>query len=178
MRKQGTPVERITTDNWTTQCGHIDRYILASEWVNDGEVVLDAACGIGYGSQVLTKDKKIQYFGVDTEEGIDKQFLHNGWFSAKDLETWTPKFEFDVAICFETLEHLKNYSHMVSWLKLARRMIIVSVPTVPTKHFNPYHLHDFTVEDILQMFSEFDVEVIPQPIERSHIFKITKREEE
>jgi len=177
MRESSTPPERISADSWTTRHGHIQRYALAAEWVSDGEVVLDAACGIGYGSQLLTKDKNIQYFGVDTEEGIDKQFLHNGWFSAQDLETWTPEFEFDVAICFETLEHLKSYSHMVSWLKLAKRMIVVSVPTIRTTHFNPYHLHDFTVKDVLQMFSEFDVEAIAQPTEHSHIFKITRREE-
>lgn len=166
--------ERIPSEEWRNQKGHIDRYKMAEQWINDGDIVIDAACGIGYGSQILTENKTIQYHGVDTVDAIDKQFLLNGWFTAQDLNTWTPEFSFDVAVCFETLEHLDNFDNMVSWSKKARRMIIVSVPTVPTKHMNEYHLHDFTVDDIVNMFDGVDMEIIAQPEELSHIFKIMK----
>jgi hypothetical protein len=45
------------------------------------------------------------------------------------------------------------------------------VPTRPTKHFNPYHLHDFTVDDILTMFDNVELlHLEDQPEELSHIF--------
>jgi hypothetical protein len=59
----------------------------------------------------------------------------------------------------------------VSVLKQTKRIILVSVPTRPTKHFNPYHLHDFTVDDILTMFDNVELlHLEDQPEELSHIF--------
>lgn len=166
--------ERIPSSEWQQQRGHVYRYELAEKLLNVGDIVIDAACGIGYGSTVLTANKAITYFGIDQVGAIDAQFLGHGWFAAKDLNTWTPDFNFDVAVCFETLEHLDNPAHMVSWLKQAKRLVILSVPTVPTKHMNEFHLHDFTVDEILAMFDDAtSIEVIPQPEELSHIFLIT-----
>jgi hypothetical protein len=166
--------ERIPSSEWQQQRGHVYRYELAANLIHDGEIVIDAACGIGYGSSVLTAGKNIQYFGVDRADAIDPQFLPHGWFAARDLNTWVPDFAFDVAVCFETLEHLADPAHMVAWLKRAARLVIVSVPTVPTKHMNEFHLHDFTVDEIVAMFDgAANIEITPQPDELSHIFVIT-----
>ena len=167
-------VERIPSSEWQQHRGHVYRYELAAGLIHDGETVIDVACGIGYGSSVLTANRSIHYFGVDRADAIDPQFLSHGWFAAKDLNTWTPDFEFDVAVCFETLEHLSDPAHMVRWLKQAKRLIILSVPTVPTKHMNEFHLHDFTVDEIVAMFDgASSIEITPQPDELSHIFFIT-----
>ena len=79
-----------------------------------------------------------------------------------------------MAVSFETLEHLADYRHMVSWLKRAKCFVILSVPTVPTKHMNEFHLHDFTVDDIVALFDDAaHIDITPQPDELSHIFVIT-----
>lgn len=166
--------ERIPASVWEHETGHVYRYELAAQWINDGETVIDAACGIGYGAQVIAATKAVTYLGVDQPDVIDQRFAPFGSFESHDLDIWTPTHQFDVAVCFETLEHLHNPEHMVSWLKQAKRLIILSVPTIPTKHFNEFHLHDFTVDDILGMFTDAaNIEVIPQPEEYSHIFKIS-----
>jgi 2-polyprenyl-3-methyl-5-hydroxy-6-metoxy-1,4-benzoquinol methylase len=166
--------ERIPSSEWQQQSGHIYRYKMAAELIRDGQTVIDAACGIGYGASVLTEGKDITYFGVDRHDDIDQQFLPHGWFSAQDLNTWQPDFEFDVAVCFETLEHLADYRNMVNWLKRAKCFVILSVPTVPTKHMNEFHLHDFTVDDIVALFDDAaHIDITPQPDELSHIFVIT-----
>lgn len=164
-------VERISASEVPTQTGHTWRYELASALVNTGDTVLDAACGIGYGSEILHRlAKPHTYFGVD-KDGVDPQYLNHGWFTHADLDTWSPGFTFDVGICFETLEHVADPARLAHTMMQATCSIIVSVPTVPTKHFNPYHLHDFTVDDIPRMFAGARLDqVLPQPEELSHIF--------
>jgi len=168
-------IERIAAAGWQHQLGHVDRYRMAAGLLRDGDVVLDAACGIGYGAAVLSENRFIEYHGVDRADCVDAQFIELGDFAAHDLDLWQPQFEYDVAVCFETLEHLVDPLRFVSILKQARRAIAVSVPTVPTKHFNEYHLHDFTVDQISEWLTGYgNLVVYPQPSEMSHIFIVTK----
>jgi len=168
-------IERIAAAGWQNQLGHVDRYRMAAGLLRDGDVVLDAACGVGYGAAVLSENHSIEYHGVDRADCVDAQFAGLGSFVAHDLDLWEPTFEYDVAVCFETLEHLADPLRFVAVLKRARRAIAVSVPTVPTKHFNEHHLHDFTVDQISGWLSGYgDLVVYPQPSELSHIFIVTK----
>lgn len=168
-------LERITAEHVAHEQGHRERYELAASLIKDGDRVLDVACGIGYGAHILaTHAPRHTYRGVD-RDGVDVRFLQYGWFTHANLDVWNPEEPFDVAITFETLEHLTNPQHLVDVVKQATRLVLVSVPTVPTKHFNEYHLHDFTVDDVLTMFADLDcVDVIAQPEELSHIFIFRK----
>ena len=161
--------ERIPSDGWREQRGHVERYELAASMIRPGEVVLDAACGIGYGSIVLAENAPTHtYIGVDRDA---PDLLAPEACIVTDLDTWEPDFRFDVAVCFETLEHLTDPARFARILMRASRLILASVPTVPTKASNPYHLHDFTVESALDLFAGAHVlDVIPQPAELSHIF--------
>lgn len=164
-------VERISAADVGQQPGHVQRYEIAARLVQAGDVVLDAACGVGYGAEILADRAPVHtYYGVD-RDGVDARYLRHGWFTHADLNTWSPQFGFDVGICLETLEHLANPLHLAAVMASARKSLIVSVPTEPTKHLNPYHLHDFTVDDVCRMFEGLTlVELIPQPAELSHIF--------
>lgn len=168
-------LERITADHVAHEHGHRYRYELAASLITEGDRVLDAACGIGYGAEILHEHAPAHsYYGVD-RDGVDARYLRHGWFTHADLNVWKPTHPFDVAITFETLEHLTNPQHLARTVQKARRLVLVSVPTVPTKHFNEYHLHDFTVDNILELFSGLVcVDVIPQPEELSHIFIFRK----
>ena len=155
--------ERIPVEVWESQRGHIERYEMARDLLQEGDTVLDATCGIGYGKAVLEWD---DYVGVDREPVT----AFTGDFRVEDLDTWEPDFEFSMGLCFETLEHLQNPERWCQIMLRATRLLMISVPTVPTKHINQWHLHDFTVEDILKWLEGYEVEVIPQPHELSHIF--------
>ena len=163
--------ERITGDQLPQQAGHVYRYELATAWMKPGDKVLDVACGVGYGAKVIAEKVSVDYVGVD-KITPEQEFTSFGRFHCGvDLMTWQPLEQFDVAVCFETLEHLQDSAHLVSVLKQTKRIILVSVPTRPTKHVNSYHLHDFTVDDILTMFSDCELlHVEDQPEELSHIF--------
>lgn len=164
-------VERITLGMLPAEHGHIERYRLASEWIEPGERVLDVASGIGYGASVMLESNDFEYFGADKIEP-DNEFAHLGtFFSGVDLDSWEPDFEWDVTVCFETLEHVGNPKHLAKQVARAKRLLVVSVPTRPTKHFNPYHLHDFTVDDVLDLFAGHELlHLQDQPDELSHIF--------
>jgi len=163
--------ERITASQLPEQQGHIYRYELAARWIDPGERVLDVACGIGYGARVMADITHMKYVGVDKVTPAE-DFAGLGEFhSGVDLNTWEPEFTWDVSVCFETLEHVENPQHLAQQIGKAQRLLIVSVPTRPTKHFNPYHLHDFTVDDILNMFADHELlHIEDQPEELSHIF--------
>lgn len=164
-------VERIPVETWRSWPGHLYRYELAAEFIEPSEMVLDVACGIGYGASIMLAQKSFDYVGVDKVEPAE-EFSHLGvFYSGIDLDSWRPSFEWDVTVCFETLEHVQNPKHLAEQVSKAGRLVIVSVPTRPTKHFNPYHLHDFTVDDVLELFAGHELlHIEDQPEELSHIF--------
>jgi 2-polyprenyl-3-methyl-5-hydroxy-6-metoxy-1,4-benzoquinol methylase len=162
-------MERIAFENWESERGHIQRYELVRDYLKHDDIILDAACGIGYGQKVL---------GLGTYIGVDKYNVveFKGDYRVADLDYWKPEFKFTIGICFETLEHLRNPKRWLKIMLKARRYVFISVPTIPTKHFNEFHLHDFTEQEILSWLKGYDVKVIKQPEEFSHIFIIKKHE--
>ena len=50
-------MERIVPGEVSPECylWHIGRYVFASEFINSEDIVLDIACGVGYGSYLLAK---------------------------------------------------------------------------------------------------------------------------
>lgn len=168
--------ERVSAADWQQQEGHVARYRWVAERLVAGEVVNDVACGVGYGALVLGSD--VIYHGWD-RPGIPAADRFAGQFHAADLNrhTWRPT-RADVTVCFETLEHVEN----PGWLALVlasttRRAIAVSVPTEPTKHINPWHRHDFDVEEIPPLFGEQFrvVERWAQPEELAHVWWLERR---
>jgi SAM-dependent methyltransferase len=119
---------------------HEERYKWAASWTRHGDVVLDAACGTGYGRAFLRGD----WIGVDRGEHAPKEAIR------ADLTTWSPDFDFDVFVGLETIEHLPEPEHYVAVAKRARHVIVVSTPIAP--HRNRWHLRKFSIEEILHRF--------------------------
>jgi len=162
--------ERITPDQVDAQAGHVYRYQLAIDWLDNAKSVVDIACGVGYGAKIMAQPS-LAYVGVDKIEPDAKYKKYGRWVSGVDLNTYELDSKFDVAVCFETLEHLENPQHLADQLMANARTILVSVPTRPTKHMNEYHLHDFTVDDVVAMFDKVELFYLEdQPEELSHIF--------
>lgn len=115
---------------------HEERYRLAGRYTEDTDVVLDAACGTGYGKAFL----KGRWIGVDKEPLCGNL--------VGDLNEWEPSFTFDVFVGFETIEHLDDYRKYVEVAKQAKRFICLSTPIIPTVHRNRFHRHDFDKQDI------------------------------
>lgn len=125
-----------TWDGW-----HIWRYEQAAMWVDPDDTVVDAACGLGRGRDML---RAKQWVGVDRWPG--------GNHVVADLTEWTPDFPFQVWVGLETIEHLPSLDHYVAQAKKADRFVVISTPTVPTTHVNEWHLRDFTSDEVIGLF--------------------------
>ena len=159
--------------------GHEARYCLAAGFLRPGDVVVDAACGIGYGCLILDAHGDVDYYGVDKDlSGLAVQPAVGRRFIEADLTTWRPNFSFDVVVGFETIEHLTDYSTYVSWAHEALRYIVVSVPVVPTVGANPFHVHDFGRDDMTNLFANGEWELFQffeQPSEVSGVYVFARK---
>jgi 2-polyprenyl-3-methyl-5-hydroxy-6-metoxy-1,4-benzoquinol methylase len=134
---------------------HELRYHIASGFVQDGDKVLDAGCGVGYGRNILKKVRNIEYIGLDRnlphsdkDDGVD--FCYCDFEDKKWMESQVP-YIFDVFIGLEIIEHLDPVGYFIKLAKNARKWIIVSTPIVPNS--NPYHKQQFTEDMMVAMFS-------------------------
>lgn len=65
----------------------------------------------------------------------------------KDIQD-EPFYGFDALVCLETFEHLERPWDFLDQLSATVRELVLSVPIIPTKHFNEFHLHDFTFDQV------------------------------
>ena len=160
-------IERIVpnTTTWDAYyANHLCRYNFAKEHIktNQSISILDAACGVGYGSKELSLIENSNVVGIDISEeaikiattyfpSINIQYLVDdcqsmGLLQSTDL--------FDYIISFETLEHLKNpivflkscYEH----LKINGKLII-STPNIlftQTVNASKWDFHEKEYEPI------------------------------
>ena len=162
---------------------HIARYLWAEKFVRQGDRVLDAACGLGYGSYSLAELSKARAItGIDgSDYAIDyantnfcplssKLDFFDGYLP-ECLKSY-PDGHFDVIVSFETLEHVE---HPEALLKEFHRLlspggrIIVSVPNDWSDETgedpNPHHLHVYTLDKLrTQIKQHFIPEVLFQQI--------------
>lgn len=122
--------------------------------------VLDFASGCGYGSHILSSNPDVEVVvGVDKdEEAINwaqKEFSGiKSQYRCIDIEAVNEKF--DTLVSLEAIEH---FSDMTLIPRLAERCgfdnVIISYPNKKSTHFNPYHVHDYNAQNILDIMKEF-----------------------
>jgi 2-polyprenyl-3-methyl-5-hydroxy-6-metoxy-1,4-benzoquinol methylase/GT2 family glycosyltransferase len=147
---------------------HLHRYAYASQFVR-AKKVLDLACGEGYGSYLLARTAE-SVVGVDIDENAIKHARNK--YIKQNLEfkvgsvTEVPiagECRFDVAVCFEALEHIEDHHKLLSEVKrlLAREgLFIVSTPnkTVYTdepQYNNPFHVHELYFDEFRELFEKY-----------------------
>lgn len=148
--------------NWTEDFSngahrvHALRYYFARGLVEAGDVVLDASCGWGAGSNILKRSQARNVYGLDYRSDCiaHNQATYPGiTFVKEDLNKAEALPACDLAVSIETIEHLTDPKRFAEMMKKAsRRSIFISTPIVPTKHVNTDHKHDFTPADVQAMF--------------------------
>lgn len=150
-----------------TYIEHASRYQFAAGYVADRNV-LDIACGVGYGSEILAKQDPRSIISVDiSEEAIRHAERHykNGKISflVGDATVIPLKGSaVDVVVSFETLEHIKDYTTFILEVKRCLRprgLFIVSTPNVdrsvhwPGPPGNLFHVKEFTRNEIISLLT-------------------------
>jgi 2-polyprenyl-3-methyl-5-hydroxy-6-metoxy-1,4-benzoquinol methylase len=151
---------------------HLHRYAFAAELCADLRV-LDLACGIGYGTEMLA-ERAASAHGVD----IDPETIALATARARagvtfevadaheSLRTASPD-DYDAIVMFEGLEHVPDPEAVLEELeRLASggTRLIVSVPNSRAfRERNPFHVTDFGYADVRRAFGRFDdAEVVYQ----------------
>ena len=131
---------------------HYARYNFALMYARNKHV-LDASCGSGYGTGMMS-DIATSVFGVDvSSEAIEyAKGRYKGNFEVVDLDESKLPGMFDIAISFETIEHLKNPEFFISNIKESCNEFLFSIPINDP---NPYHINVWSLEQIVEMFSKF-----------------------
>lgn len=140
---------------------HLQRYFAITEIVK-GKMVLDAACGEGYGSSVLS-ETAAKVIGIDISvEAIDharKTYAkENLSFQVASIEKLPfENHSVDVVISFETIEHVDEMLQK-SFLAEIKRVLKEDgqlIISTPNKHMysdvrnyqNPFHIKEFYKEE-------------------------------
>jgi SAM-dependent methyltransferase len=156
---------------------HVFRYQLAARFVRPGDVVLDAACGLGYGSHLIwTGTKASKVIGIDGSEYAAKYASSNFGYADEGLEFREgflpqclhsiPDNSVDLVVSFETLEHVEDPEGLLAEFDRVLApggRFIGSVPNDWSDETgedpNPFHLHVYTLEKFRQQLrARFAVE--------------------
>ena len=152
---------------------HAQRYQFFADYCKKKRVI-DAACGVGYGSHLIAESGAVSVTGLDiSPEAIRtarKEFAHpNVTFLEADLTSFSPDgAQFDVALSFETIEHLPRPAELVTAVKRLLRpgghficsspnlLTHSGHPTQPTS--NPHHLSETTFDEFRALIAaEFEI---------------------
>jgi len=146
---------------------HLARYWFAQRF-SSGNVVLDAACGSGYGAALLGANAKC-VFGVDiSQEAVEYSRTNyrapNVQFSVSDCMALPfAAAYFDLVVAFEIIEHVTDPEAFLNELDRVLNpsgLLILSTPnrlyyTGERGEINPFHCREFSfpeLDEILQPF--------------------------
>ncbi len=154
---------------------HVGRYHFAAQFIRPGDAVLDAACGLGYGTYVIRSETQARSFiGIDASEyGIDYARLNFGAEATSFVQGMLPDClgslpdnSLDHVLCFETLEHVEDPVGLLAEFQRVLTpggRLTCSVPhdwsdetgTDP----NPFHFHVYDKTRFARELSQFfDIE--------------------
>jgi SAM-dependent methyltransferase len=154
---------------------HIERYRFAERRLLSSDRVLDAACGSGYGTDILSHSC-LEVIGIDRSAAAVAyaREKYNGSFHVRDvLRGLGGLGVFDVVVSLETIEHIRApIARILRALACrARRMVIGSVPYMEEEG-NPFHHHFHLNERDLRILERYgDVTYFyqePEPGYRIH----------
>ncbi len=142
---------------------HFHRYFFVTNQIElNDKVILDIACGEGYGCNILSKFSKHVY-GVDlSRESIEharkKYGKHNLTFIVGDVTSIPLESNFcDVVVSFETIEHHDKHTRMLQEIKRILKTNGILILSSPDKGFYekyfPSQINDYHVKELY--FSEF-----------------------
>lgn len=143
---------------------HLARYEFALTHVRDDSVVLDAASGSGYGTEILSR-KAGRVVGLEiSEHALAYAEAHHRnqriEYRRADLNDTLdlPSESFDVVVCFETLEHVLLQHHLLAEFHRVLKPSGTLVISTPDRwvfswldgYRNRFHVHELTKVEFLK----------------------------
>jgi ubiquinone/menaquinone biosynthesis C-methylase UbiE len=148
---------------------HLNRYyFLVNQIELSGKKVLDIASGEGYGSNILARYAE-KVIGVDIsleaiEHAKNKYLLNNLEFIQGDAtDIPLPSQSIDVAVSFETIEHIENHNKMMEEIKRILKPAGILIISSPDKYYysdvpkykNEFHVKELYYEEFKNLISRY-----------------------
>ncbi len=155
---------------------HSGRYVFARDFIEKNFpdcVSCDIACATGYGVQFLASvckhidgfDNKKEYLVKAMRRKIKNASFYQIDFNAKVL---TNK-QYDVAVCFETIEHIENTTNFLKSLQNVIKKggyLLISIPNEKFEEVDEYgkiiykyHKHIFSKKEAISLLKKYGFEV-------------------
>jgi len=138
----------------------IQRYQFASDCIGGTKKVLDVACGLGYGTDIL-KGMWNTVTGIDKSmEAIEYAKVNYPMAEYKVVDVEKDEFDysvFDVVVCLEALCHLEWMQQFIDKIKV--KELVISAPINPNaKDGYNWRLHNLSDEDeFKKMLKDWDI---------------------
>jgi 2-polyprenyl-3-methyl-5-hydroxy-6-metoxy-1,4-benzoquinol methylase len=172
---------------------HLIRYNFANLFIKENSEVLDAACGVGYGTNILSQKSK-NIIGIDHSKTAIKFAKKNHKnkkirFFESDILNFKYKKKFDAIVSLETLEHI-NKTNGIKWIKKCYNLLkkngifVCSSPLLRVRNgkpfiTNPHHLHEMKRSELENILKKtFKVKNINLFIQESNNLKPCIKENE
>ncbi len=162
-RQVATELEKIRLD-------HKNRYIFANKFITkENAIVTDAACGVGYGSYIISKNKNVKNIqALDISKDALKHAKEH-YYSEK-IEHFIQNLEEDefttispdYFVSFETIEHLPNPEKFIKKISEHLKKGATFIGSTPNEEIMPFiqqnflfHTRHFTLDEIDQMLKKY-----------------------
>ena len=147
---------------------HLHRYSFALHFVKSKRV-LDLACGEGYGSYILSKPAE-HVVGIDIDEKTIKhassKYIKNDLEFIRGSVLEVPvegEMLFDVIICFEILEHVKEHEELMKEVKRLLKDDGIFIVSTPNKkaysddvaYKNPFHEKELYFDEFKELLKRY-----------------------
>ncbi len=147
----------------------IGRYRFSLNFIKDGDICLDAACGSGYGSELISQKAK-EVVGLEIDEHalkFAKEHYQNDNIVFRKVDITRPldlpDEYFDTIVSIETIEHISNHDTMISEFKRVLKtggLLIIS--TIERQIYtddggikNIHHIGELTKKELMGLISRY-----------------------
>jgi len=167
QRQVSNTIEGIRED-------HKGRYFHAAQFIKEKEIVLDCACGVGYGTWILANETALaRITGVDLS-GAAIKYAEKYYSSEKieyicsDIFNFHPKgWVYDTIVSFETVEHVKDADRLIEYFGTLMKpggKLIISTPNEQKMTYNKntfrFHERHFTPAEFEKLLTVHKFEII------------------
>ncbi len=142
---------------------HVHRYVVAKK-LAVGKIVLDVACGEGYGSAILAETATHVYgvdIAVDAIAHAQERYRRSNlrFLNGACAHIPVADHSVDVVVSFETIEHHSEHEAMLAEIKRVLRtdgLLIMSSPdkreySERANHANAYHVKELYAEEFQRL---------------------------
>lgn len=145
---------------------HVARYEWAAQMLEDRGRVVDLACGVGYGTNILAQ-AGCSVSGIDMDQEAiayaQEHYAHErASFSVADADEPPSLGAFDAAVCFETIEHVEDPVPLLRRLRDSTDLLFASVPNEDRFPWNnhAFHYRHYTKAEFEQLLNQAGWQVV------------------